>query len=96
MARGEGLLADELAAIDADAATKAARTWLAGWRSDADVMRDPRVIVPVFKDDAANITTYWAVIGVKPLKARAEFVPGHEPEVTPTPCRINSSRTATM
>ena len=86
MARGEGLLADELAAIDADAATKAARTWLAGWRSDADVMRDPRVIVPVFKDDAANITTYWAVIGVKPLKARAEFVPGHEPEVTPTPC----------
>jgi len=86
MARGEGLLADELAAIDADAASKAARTWLAGWRSDADVMRDPRVIVPVFNDDVGGTTTYWAVIGVKALKARAEFFPGHEPEVTPTSC----------
>ena len=86
MARDEGLLADELAAIDADAATAAARAWLAAWRSDADVLRDPRVIVPVFKDATTNLTTYWAVIGVKTLKARAEFVPGHEPEVVPTSC----------
>jgi hypothetical protein len=86
MARDEGLLAEELAAIDAEAATTAARAWLATWRSDADVLRDPRVIIPVFMDVATNLTTYWAVIGVKPLKARAEFVPGHEPQVVPTSC----------
>ena len=30
--------------------------------------------------------TYWAVVGVKALVARAEFVAGHEPLVTPTTC----------
>jgi hypothetical protein len=86
MARDEGILAGELVEVNAPAATDAARAWLAGWRSDADVVRDPRVIVPVFKDDVTQLTTYWAVIGVKAVKARAEFVPGHEPEVVPTPC----------
>ncbi len=86
MARDEGLLSEELAAIDAEAATTAARAWLATWRSDADVLRDPRVIIPVFMDVGTNLTTYWAVIGVKTLKMRAEFVPGHEPDVTPTSC----------
>jgi hypothetical protein len=32
------------------------------------------------------MTTYWAVIGVKALVARAEFVAGHEPMVSPTGC----------
>ena len=40
----------------------------------------------MFKDDVTKTTTYWAVIGVKTIKARAEFVPGYEPEVVPTPC----------
>jgi hypothetical protein len=84
MARDEGLLAEELAAIDATAATSAARAWLASWTSDADVARDPRVILPIFIDP--DFIRYWAVIGVKVVKARAEFVPGHEPVVTATGC----------
>ena len=32
------------------------------------------------------MTTYWAVVGVKALVARAEFVAGHEPMVTETTC----------
>src|SRR6185369_3492991 len=84
--RTTGLLPDELAEIDVDGAVAAARNWLATWKTDADVIRDPRVIVPVFIDPNTNLTTYWAVVGVKPLVARAEFVAGHEPMVTPTAC----------
>jgi hypothetical protein len=84
MARDEGLLTEELAEIDATAAVAVARAWLAAWRADADVARDPRVIIPIFY--GAEQTTYWAVVGVKVLEARAEFVPGHEPAVTPSAC----------
>jgi hypothetical protein len=85
MARGDGLLADELAGIDADAAVTTARAWLETWKTDPDVARDPRVIVPIAAS-SDDTTTYWAVIGVKALAARAEFVAGHEPVVTPTAC----------
>ena len=85
MARSEGLLADELTGIDADASVAAARAWLGTWKTDADVARDPRVIVPVLTGNDGT-TTYWAVIGVKALASRAEFVAGHEPVVTPTSC----------
>jgi len=84
MARDEALLAGEMADIHAETATATARAWLGGWKSDADVVRDPRVIVPI--SYAGGYTTYWAVVGVKALVARAEFVAGHEPQVTPTYC----------
>ena len=64
----------------------AARGWLTSWKTDPDVARDPRVIIPVFADLGTGVTTYWAVIGVKALVTRAQFVAGHEPMVTPTPC----------
>jgi len=86
MARTQGLLPDELAEIDMEAAVTAARAWLGAWKADADVARDPRVIVPVFVDYERETMTYWAVVGVKALVARAEFVPGHEPVVSPTGC----------
>ena len=86
MARETGLLADEMAEIDMSAAVTAARTWLKDWKVDTDVARDPRVIVPVFVDYERKMMTYWAVIGVKALVARAEFVAGHEPVVTPSGC----------
>jgi hypothetical protein len=86
MDRTTGLVADELAEIDPAAAIAAARAWLASWGSDADVVRDPRVIVPVFHDLDTGLTTYWAVVGVKALVSRAEFVAGHEPVVTPASC----------
>jgi hypothetical protein len=84
--REDGLLADELTGLDVDAAMAAARTWHDGWRGDPDVLRDPRVIVPVTGGAGAPTTTYWAVVGVKAVEARAEFVAGHEPVVTPTSC----------
>jgi hypothetical protein len=80
----DGLLPDELAEIDVAAATAAAQAWNRAWQLDADVLRDPRVIVPVVSDGVT--TTYWAIVGVKALDARAEFVAGHEPAVTPTFC----------
>ncbi|HEX7599488.1 MAG TPA: hypothetical protein VF518_14825, partial [Polyangia bacterium] len=84
MDRNDGLLADELGAIDATSAVGSARAWLKDWTTDADVVRDARVIVPIFIDD--KVIQYWAVIGVKVVKARAEFVAGHEPVVTPSGC----------
>ena len=86
MARTEGLLADEMAEIDMEAAVTAARAWLGAWQADTDVVRDPRVIVPVFIDYERETMTYWTVIGVKALVARAEFVTGHEPVVSSTGC----------
>src|SRR5262249_13187192 len=47
---------------------------------------DPRVIIPVFHDTDTGLTTYWAVVGVKALISRAEFVAGHEPMVEPVSC----------
>ena len=73
------LLADETTAVDQSAARLGANTWLAGWRTDPDVLADPRVIVPVGITESG--TRYWAVIGVKPLQISAEFVPGYEPKI---------------
>jgi hypothetical protein len=69
------LLAEENAAIDQNAATEHAGSWLGSWQTDPDVLADPRVIVPI------SSIHYWAVIGVKPLQISAEFVPGYEPKV---------------
>ena len=84
MGRDEEILSDELVEIDPDAAVTVAQTWLQTWRTDPDVARDPRVIVPLFDDSGAM--HYSAVVGIKALKSRVEFVAGHEPVVTPTSC----------
>jgi len=78
------ILAEELAEYDGDPRA-IAHAWLDGgaWLSDPDVLRDPRVIVPVQRD--MGVTYYWAVVGVKVIKASAEFYPGREPEVQGTP-----------
>ena len=73
------LLGDEATAIDQTAAFTRASQWLANWRTDPDVLADPRVIVPIAKDGSG--TRYWATIGVKPLQISAEFVAGYEPQV---------------
>jgi hypothetical protein len=79
-------LPEELAEIQVEGTKEAARAWLAAWKADADVVRDPRVVVPVFYDEDRQVTTYWAVVGVKALVAKAEFVAGHEPLVSDTSC----------
>lgn len=75
------LLEDELAEVDLDSCLMKARSWLGGWRSDTDVLRDPRVIVPVAKEVGTDFSIYWAVLGVKAIRVYTEFVEGYEPEV---------------
>jgi hypothetical protein len=75
------LLADELADLDQEAAIARAKEWLGRWRSDPDILKDPRVIVPVARDVFAGEATYWAVLGVKAIKVFAEYVPGYLPEL---------------
>ncbi|HEY4185229.1 MAG TPA: hypothetical protein VGP07_09180 [Polyangia bacterium] len=85
MARDQGLMPDELAELDANAAVTAARTWLTTWKTDADVVQDPRVIVPLVRNDDGTVS-YEAVVGVTAVRSRAAYVAGHEPLVTPTDC----------
>ena len=75
------LLEDETAEVDLDDAATVAREWLRGWRSDADVLVDPRVIVQVATDDGSGRGVYWAILGIKAIRIRAEFVEGFLPEV---------------
>ncbi len=75
------LLQDELAEVDLEACDTRARTWLGKWKADADVLKDPRVIVPVAMDYVNNQAVFWAVLGVKAIRVYTEFVEGYEPEV---------------
>ncbi len=70
--------------VDLPAAEALARDWLGKWRDDADVARDPRVIVPVGHDKEARTIRYWAILGVKALRVQAAFYPGFEPKVVDT------------
>ncbi|HOU89868.1 MAG TPA: hypothetical protein PLU22_02420 [Polyangiaceae bacterium] len=80
------ITAEELADTTSEAVEALARDWLASWRDDADVARDPRVIVPVARVD--EVWSYWAVVGVKVFRMRAEFYPGYEPEVVNAWCTL--------
>jgi hypothetical protein len=76
------LLDEELAEYPEQECRARADQWLdGGWLEDEDVLRDPRVIVPVQRDFTRGVTYFWAVVGVKVIKAHAEFVEGHEPDV---------------
>jgi hypothetical protein len=75
------LLQDELADIDQESCLMRARTWLGSWKADADVLKDPRVIVPVASGLDGDVSIYWAVLGVKAIRVYTEFVEGYEPEV---------------
>jgi hypothetical protein len=76
-----GITADEASAYPIDSDVRRARDWLASWLSDADVVRDPRVIVPVSSDTTTNSAHYWVVLGTRILKVQAMFYPGFEPKV---------------
>jgi hypothetical protein len=60
-----------------------ARAWLAAFRSDMDVNRDPRVSLPVaIEDDGSGPqAVYWGVVGVKVLRMHASFPETHRPEI---------------
>lgn len=73
------LLEEEALEFDEASCRARAAEWLASWGHDEDVLTDPRVIVPVQRDSLSEETIYWAVLGVKAVKAKAEFVEGYEP-----------------
>jgi hypothetical protein len=75
------LSAEEQAAVDVGVAESEARGWLQSWKTDRDVLRDPRVILPVSWDEGAGTATYWAVAGVKVLRMHASYPEGYEPRV---------------
>ncbi len=75
------LLPEEMAEYGLEPCREAALLWIASWDTDPDVLRDPRVIVPVQRDMDRRVAIYWAVLGVKAVRARAEFVEGREPEI---------------
>ena len=82
------LLEDELLEFPEMDSIAVAMAWLEDWSTDEDMLSDPRVIVPVALDAASGRAIYWAIIGVRALKARAAFFAGYEPEVlslTPAP-----------
>lgn len=76
---GPDLLPEELAEFDPAGCEAAAAAWFQSWTTDADVMADPRVVVPAGRANGKMVL--WAVIGVKALKISAEFVEGYEPHV---------------
>jgi len=54
---------------------------VAGWQTDADILSDPRGIVPIWHNSTNKQIIYWAVLGVKVIKISARFVETHKPEV---------------
>ncbi len=75
------LMAEETTEYPEADCRDAATAWLGTWRTDADVLKDPRVMVPVQRDMITQETIYWAVLGIRVVRSRAEFVEGFEPEV---------------
>jgi len=77
--------------VDIVNAEASARDWIAKWRSDADIARDPRVIAPVEHDITHHQVRYWVILGIKALRIQAQFYPGYEPEVVSSPdCAFRS------
>ncbi len=75
------LLKEEMAEFEIADCVKRAQGWVAGWQTDADILSDPRVIVPIWHNSTNKQIIYWAVLGVKVIKISARFVETHKPEV---------------
>lgn len=80
------LLADEAVEYNEKNCRDRAWTWIHSWQKDKDVLKDPRVIVPVQIDITNNESISWAVLGIRAIKIKAEFVSGHEPEIISASC----------
>lgn len=76
------LLEEETLEYPMEGCEARASQWVEGWQSDPEVLRDPRVIVPVGNSGEGE-TFYWAILGVKAIRISAEFVEGHVPQFTP-------------
>lgn len=75
------LLEEELAEFSEEECRANAARWLESWKTDRDILKDPRVVVPVQKDVDRNEVIYWGVTGVKAIKISAEFEENHRPEI---------------
>jgi hypothetical protein len=73
------LMPEELDEFSESSCRSLAAEWLKTWKKDRDVLSDMRVMVPVNRDENAGKAIYWATLGVRGIRARAEFVNGFEP-----------------
>jgi hypothetical protein len=76
------LSAEERALFSPALAEQAARAWLERWRDDPEIARDPRVSVPMVRDEERKSSQNLAVVGIKVLRISASFIQGHEPKVS--------------
>jgi hypothetical protein len=81
---GAELSQEERSTLSTDDAESEARRWLDSWKKDADVATDPRVMVPLSRDDRG--ITYWVVAGVKVLRMQASYLKGAEPQTVASLC----------
>lgn len=79
---------DERENLDLKAVEASARSWLDAWRTDPDVLVDPRVAVPLVRDDDAAVVRNLGVVGVKVIHMHASFPEGYEPELVSGGCPI--------
>ena len=68
---------------DPAAAIEAAEQWLGDYKTDPDVAVDTRVIVPVYRDPRRQVTSVWAIAGVRLVKLTAEFDERFPPSLRP-------------
>lgn len=77
--------AEEAERFPRETCTLQANQWLGAFAADTDVQRDPRVLVPIAREDdeERNIhrIRYWAVIGVRVLRIDASYYEGYEPKL---------------
>lgn len=83
-----GLLAEELAEFKVADCVKRAEQWARGWQTNADILADPRVIVPIWNNSTNKVIIYWAVLGVKVVKISARFVENYQPKVISSDCKV--------
>jgi hypothetical protein len=82
------LLGEETLEFPVNECAQRAREWLGSWHTDPDVLRDPRVIVPVGRTEPGGDVIYWAVLGIKVIRISAEFVEGYVPQFTGSGCTV--------
>ena len=77
------LMEEETAEFSVEECVEHVKGWLSRWTNNEDILADPRVMVPVGKDQENNQVIYWATLGVRAIEISAEFVEGFEPEIRP-------------
>ncbi|MCK5798650.1 MAG: hypothetical protein KAI47_15765, partial [Deltaproteobacteria bacterium] len=76
-----GVMKEELAEYPEAECLARAETWIASWKVNPDILKDPRVVLPMWDNSDNAQIIYWAILGVKVVRISTHFVKGHEPKV---------------